>query len=280
MAKPGKPKPDPAEIQRINIETIKDTCFVIGNGESRNIFKNLETLKHKGAIYGCNAIYRDWPDLCDKIFAVNPPMYDEVLEAKKANNYSFELIGKDQTSKWNYLLEEDKVKKQKMPKGLQLYRYWIGGNNKTGVMRTLDLSEAKGSGCSAVLHAAEQGYKHIFCVAFDMLGAGQYRKPYTLQSREQNNIYKNTPNYPTRMNMKAYLKYEWMFQLTQIARKFTNSNIYMINRKEYLKGNNLLPHYMKHSKNNFYGAHYAELQKFIDNPRDPRGFFKFSLRPS
>ena len=166
-----------------------------------------------------------------------------------------------------------------MPKGLQLYRYWIGGNNKTGVMRTLDLSEAKGSGCSAVLHAAEQGYKHIFCIAFDMLGAEQYRKPYTLQSREQNNIYKNTPNYPTRMNMKAYLKYEWMFQLTQIARKFTNSNIYMINRKEYLKGNNLLPHYMKHSKNNFYGAHYAELKKFIEDPRDPRGFFKFSLRP-
>ena len=45
-----------------------ETCFVIGNGESRNIFGNLHALKNKGTIYGCNAIYRDYPDLCDKIF--------------------------------------------------------------------------------------------------------------------------------------------------------------------------------------------------------------------
>ena len=35
-----------------------DTAFVIGNGESRNIFP-IEKLKGKGVIYGCNAIYRD-----------------------------------------------------------------------------------------------------------------------------------------------------------------------------------------------------------------------------
>ena len=50
-------------------------------------------------------------------------------------------------------------------------------------------------------------------------------------------------------------------------------------RKEYIKGNNLLPHYIKYSKKNMYGTHYAQLQKFIENPRDPRSFFVWSLEP-
>ena len=54
-----------------------DTAFIIGNGESRNIFP-IENLKGKGVIYGCNAIYRDHPMLCDHIVAVNPPMYEEL----------------------------------------------------------------------------------------------------------------------------------------------------------------------------------------------------------
>ena len=56
-----------------------DTAFVIGNGESRNIFP-IDNLKGKGIIYGCNAIYRDHPMLCDHIVAVNPPMYEELAQ--------------------------------------------------------------------------------------------------------------------------------------------------------------------------------------------------------
>ena len=41
-----------------------DTAFVIGNGESRAIFP-IEHLKGNGDIWGCNAIYRDYPKLCD-----------------------------------------------------------------------------------------------------------------------------------------------------------------------------------------------------------------------
>ena len=54
-----------------------DTAFVIGNGESRPIFP-IQDLKSKGIIYGCNAIYRDNPELCDHIVAVNQPMYEEL----------------------------------------------------------------------------------------------------------------------------------------------------------------------------------------------------------
>ena len=254
-----------------------ETCFVIGNGESRNIFGNLNALKNKGTIYGCNAIYRDYPDLCDKIFAVDKGMYDEIVEAKQANPFPAEIIGRHQFSDWNYLNEGDK--KNMMPKGLQLYRFWIGGNNKTGEMRTLDLSLARGTGMSAVLDAAEKKFKHIFMIAFDMLGAEQWAVKTNMPSRKQNNIYKNTKNYPTRMNMKAYLKYEWLYQLTQITRRFPMSNFYLINRKEYIKGNNLLPGYVNFSKNNLYGAHYAELKKFVDDQRNPLDFFKFSIQP-
>ena len=56
-----------------------DTAFVIGNGESRKIFP-IDTLKGKGVVYGCNAIYRDHPKLCDHIVAVNPPMYEELTK--------------------------------------------------------------------------------------------------------------------------------------------------------------------------------------------------------
>ena len=54
-----------------------DTAFIIGNGESRNIFP-IKDLKGKGIIYGCNAIYRDYPSLCDYIISVNPLMYEEL----------------------------------------------------------------------------------------------------------------------------------------------------------------------------------------------------------
>ena len=54
-----------------------DTAFIIGNGESRNIFP-IEDLKGKGIIYGCNAIYRDHPKLCDHIVSVNPAMFEEL----------------------------------------------------------------------------------------------------------------------------------------------------------------------------------------------------------
>ena len=258
---------------------IKDeTCFVIGNGESRNIFGSLERLKHKGTRYGCNAIYRDWPNLCDKIFAVNQPMYDEIIESRKSTPFSAELVGPEDISEWNYMVDGDPTKP--MPEGLRIYRTWVGGDAKRNTWRTLDLAKARGSGVSAVLDAAEKGYKHIFMIAFDILGAQQWSQKDGMPSRKQNNIYKNTSNYPERMNMKAYLKYEWMYQLTQITRQFPKSNFYLINRKEYIKGNALLPHYIKYSRKNFYGSHYAELQKFIEKPRDPRSFFVWSIQPN
>ena len=245
---------------------VDQTCYVIGNGESRKIFGNLERLAGKGTVYGCNAIYRDWPNLCSKIFAVNREMYDEMVEAKNKGGLPAEIVGREDVSDWNYLVDGDPT--HPMPDGLKIYRTWQGGDASKGIIRSLDFSQSKGSGCSAVLDAAESGFKNIFIIAFDILGAQQWEKNGGTMSRLQNNIYKNTSNYPDRYNMKAYLKYEWMYQLTQITRRFPDTQFYFINRKEYITGNTYLPYYMNYSKKNFYGASYAELQKFLDNPNE------------
>jgi len=243
---------------------VNETCFVIGNGESRKIFGSLERLEGKGTVYGCNAIYRDWPNLCSKIFAVNEEMYQEIIAAKSTENFSAEIVGPEQISDWNYRVEGDPS--HPMPDGLKIYRIWQGGDATKGKIKTLDFCHSRGSGCSAVLDAAESGFKHIFIIGFDILGASQWEKEDGTMSRRQNNIYKNTSNYPDRYNMKAYLKYEWMYQLTQITRRFPYTQFYFINRKEYITGNSYLPYYMNYSKKNFWGASYAELQKFLDNP--------------
>ena len=249
-----------------------DTAFIIGNGESRNIFP-IEDLKGHGILYGCNGIYRDHPTLCDHIVAVNPPMYLEVLEwydQKRPNN--LKLHGPQDVSKWNYIMpgEEDELS---TPQNLKLYRVWRGarppGHDRSipgdNVIRTIDFSTSKGSGMSAVLMAAESGIKNVVIIAFDILGGRQWLTSQAM-SREQNNIYKNTLNYPSRINMKAYLKYEWMFQLRQILRRHPKTNFYFINRRENIRTNTYLRWYF--DQPNIKTGIYADLRRWVEGYRD------------
>jgi hypothetical protein len=245
-----------------------DTAFIIGNGESRNIFP-IETLKGNGIIYGCNAIYRDHPMLCDHIVAVNPPMYEELANWHNNGKESPQIYGIDDIPKWNYICNGDK--ETDMPRGLKIYRIWRGGNmKKGGRIKTEDFSKNRGSGCSAVLMAAESGVKNIIVLAFDIMGAQQWEMDEP--SRIQNNIYKSSPNYPERQSMKAYLKYEWMYQLRQIFRKFPEINFYFINRREYIEKNNFLRWYF--DQPNIKVGIYANLQKWISGSRDDISWYR------
>ena len=239
-----------------------DTAFIVGNGESRNIFP-IENLKSNGIVYGCNGIYRDHPLLCDHIVAVNPPMYEELAKWHNNGKESPNIHGPENISKWNYICEGDH--EQDVPQGLKIYRVWRGGDiKKGGKIKTNDFSKAKGSGCSAVLMAAESGIKNIIVMAFDIIGAQQWEME--TPSRIQNNIYKNSINYPGRESMKAYLKYEWMYQLRQTFRRFPKTNLYFINRKEYLEGNPFLRWYF--DQPNIKCGIYADLQRWITGHRD------------
>ena len=239
-----------------------DTAFIIGNGESRKIFP-IENLKGNGIVYGCNGIYRDYPMLCDHIVAVNPPMYEELAKWHNNGKESPRIHGLDDISEWNYICEGDH--EHHVPEGLKIYRVWRGGDiKKGGKIKTNDFSKAKGSGCSAVLMAAESGIKNIMIMSFDILGAQQWEME--TPSRIQNNIYKDSINYPGRESMKAYLKYEWMYQLRQTFRKFPTTNFYFINRKEYLEGNPYLRWYF--DQPNIKCGIYADLQRWITGSRD------------
>ncbi len=76
-------------------------------------------------------------------------------------------------------------------------------------------------------------------------------------------MYKNTNNYPSRVSMKAYLKFEWIYQLRQIARHYHDKNFYFINRSEYLDKNIHLHQAMGDVGNFQYGI-YADLKRFMD----------------
>ena len=104
-----------------------DTAYVIGNGESRNIYP-IETLKGNSIIYGCNAIYRDRPDLCDHIVAVNPPMYEELKKWHETTDTKVKIHGPEDISNWNYVCQGDN--EDDVPEGLKLYRIWRGGDIK------------------------------------------------------------------------------------------------------------------------------------------------------
>ena len=110
----------------------------------------------------------------------------------------------------------------------------------------------------------------ICVIELDILGARQWLTSQAM-SREQNNIYKNTVNYPSRINMKAYLKYEWMFQLRQITKQFPNTNFYFINRREYLEGNPFLKWYL--DQPNIKAGIYADLMRWINGFRDDIKWF-------
>ncbi len=238
-----------------------DTAFIIGNGESRNIFP-IEDLKNKGIIYGCNAIYRDRPNLCNHIIAADKDMFAELKQWYDKTNPNLKIYGPNDLSKWSYICKDDK--ESDVPKGLKIYRIWRGGDIKKGTIRTMDFSQQRGSGMSALLLAAESGIKNIIILAYDILGARQWEMD--SPSREQNNMYKNTLNYSYRMSMKAYLKYEWMYQMRQIIRKFPNTNFCFINRREYIEGNHFLKHYF--DQPNIKVGIYADLRRWIDGLRN------------
>ena len=132
--------------------------------------------------------------LCDHIVAVSPEMYEELAKWHNNGKESPSIHGINDISDWNYICEGDK--EMDVPEGLKIYRIWRGGDiKKGGKIKTNDFSKARGSGCSAVLMAAESGIKNIVILAFDIMGAQQWEME--TPSRIQNNIYKNTPNYQT-----------------------------------------------------------------------------------
>ena len=77
MSRPVKPRALPFKEEHQHLMT--DPVFLIGNGKSRNTF-DLERLRGKGTIIGCNALYRDFaPDI---LVAIDAKLINELKESK------------------------------------------------------------------------------------------------------------------------------------------------------------------------------------------------------
>ena len=65
----------------------KEPAFIIGNGPSRKN-RDLTRLIGQGCIFGCNAIYRDYPDfsLPDYLVAIDPIITEEILHSNFPSN--------------------------------------------------------------------------------------------------------------------------------------------------------------------------------------------------
>ena len=78
-----------------------EPAFIIGNGPSRKDF-NLKRLIGQGCTFGCNAIYRDYPDfsLPDYLIAIDPIIQKKY---KKVTFHQTELL---------YLLLQNSLKQE------------------------------------------------------------------------------------------------------------------------------------------------------------------------
>jgi hypothetical protein len=74
-------------------EFMSDPVFIVGNGKSRKNF-NLEKLKEKGTVIGCNALYRDFtPDI---LTVLNTGMIQEVQKEYAIENFCLTRVGNKQ----------------------------------------------------------------------------------------------------------------------------------------------------------------------------------------
>jgi hypothetical protein len=122
-----------------------DLAFVLGNGTSRSKI-NLQELKTQGAVFGCNALYREFAP--DYLIAVDVKMVNEII----ASGYHAE------------------------------HEVWTNPNKGISSKNRINLfSPHKGwsSGPTALWFACQKGYKSIYIAGFDYQGInGKFNNVY------------------------------------------------------------------------------------------------------
>lgn len=140
--------------------------FIIGNGESRKQF-DLSSLRGKGPIFGCNALYRDFDP--DYLVSLDRPMVDEITQT----------FGTDKLITTKLAMPLQKAK-QDNPGSLKRDRLALLNNE---VITSLEVP-CFNSGMFATYVACKM-YPYltdVYLLGFDF-------------HNEESNIYHNTPNY-------------------------------------------------------------------------------------
>jgi len=119
---------------------------VIGNGSSREKFK-LESLKGKGTVFGCNALYRDYEDyiLPDYLVAIDEAIIKEIEGSKFPKD---RFLNPPEDEKWE-----------------PVELHW-GKSDKKDWNPARPRSNA---GMNAINEAIKKGYTSIYIFGFDFL---------------------------------------------------------------------------------------------------------------
>jgi len=126
---------------------LKKTAHIIGNGASRKSFDLLE-LKNKGAVFGCNALYRDYKPnytLPDYLVAID----DAIIIEIGSSDFPAERI----------LIppEEEKWEPVELHWGRAVNKKWNPARPRSN------------AGMNAILEAIKLGYDNLFIFGFDFL---------------------------------------------------------------------------------------------------------------
>ena len=139
-----------------------NTAFIIGNGTSREGFE-LARLKPYGTIFGCNALYRDYPDHSIPDFLVS--IDDGIIT---------EIEGSDFPSKRFIVPPMDER--------------WEPAECNVGRPRS-------NAGVNAMREAIKMDYNQLICLGFDFLIADR--------AQSVSNIYDGTDNYGMEVRARA-----------------------------------------------------------------------------
>jgi len=128
------------------MKNVLKTAYVIGNGSSREKFK-LESLKGKGTVFGCNALYRDYEDyiLPDYLVAIDEAIIKEIEGSKFPKD---RFLNPPEDEKWE-----------------PVELHW-GKSDKKDWNPARPRSNA---GMNAINEAIKKGYTSIYIFGFDFL---------------------------------------------------------------------------------------------------------------
>ena len=141
---------------------------VIGNGESR---KDLNVDNLHGTKYGCNAIYRDW--YTDYLFNKDKPIQHEILDS--------------------YCWQDRKV---------IIQTRWFGQGHYSEAYNTMSLwKDVLGTNDYTDAGSAALQYASTKAKAYGGI-VNMYGFDFDSPESPINNIYKNTPNYSTRLKQR------------------------------------------------------------------------------
>ena len=198
-----------------------NNIFVIGNGESRKNI-DLDTLKSKGKVYGCNALYRDFSP--DVLVCVDTKMIFEVIDNGYCKDHQCSFSDWDEFPAEMY--ESFQIGGMTVPikSGEEGDRFSIFG---TGVgyetMYIVWLNEEKifpfsnnesfGAGSSAIKLATEENPDKIYLLGFDIYS----------EDDKINNMYKDTKCYNAG-DSAATSPEKWIFEMKRIFENNPNTS--------------------------------------------------------